>query len=94
MPRMTDRPSSSPGALVRRALSAALALGGCVALFSILSALFSGGKSPSWNAVLVVMVSLPYGVFMFGSYAIRGRLPFSGGGSSSSAAAHPEDRVS
>ena len=83
MPRMNDRApapsvsSISPGALVRRVLSGALAVGGCVALVSILIALFSRGSAPSVNTVLVVGLSLPYGIYMFGSYALRGRLPFS-----------------
>jgi hypothetical protein len=69
--------SISPGAWARRLLSGALALGGCVALVSILIALFSKGGAPSVNTVLVVGLSLPYGIYMFGSYALRGRLPFS-----------------
>jgi hypothetical protein len=69
--------SISLGALVRRVLGGAIAIGGCVGLVSILSALLSKGSSPSVNTVLVVGLSLPYGIYMFGSYALRGRLPFS-----------------
>jgi hypothetical protein len=80
---MTDRSpansvsSLSLGDLVRRVLSGAIAIGACVGLVSILSALLSKGSSPSVNTVFVVGLSLPYAIYMFGSYALRGRLPFS-----------------